>query len=433
MLDGVHPPGWTTSVTWVLGTAGVGAEDPGLRVLPVRLGAGRRRSPSILVRAGGGEGARSIPRVGGCISARLPLAVTLGQELRPYSAALGLVAAFDAARSRHEETGRRRSLVAAVAFGSLACWTLYWAGLFVAFSWGLDLLWRARRRDREGLRRVAVAALLTLLLFLPWLILLGQDTRTERAPSAPKPTVELVLRFAGGLLADRQEDVKQPIVAAVLWVLVLAGIAVGRRGERLRLALELTAFSAGVAITLSLTGHWWALRYLAIALLPASRSIGFVAERVAGSLGTRPAAGLAAAATLVLLQRGAIVDGARWARPDWRRPADYLRFMARSGEGGAVAAADAWAYFALKAQLGRTLPPVKLVLKPTASDLSAWMGETDRGWVVRAPRFDAPEGVGRLLSPDPPWARFPEAEECRVYRVEAGRIVNPQSQGRPRY
>lgn len=423
VADAVHPPldyfaGWL----WYR----ISTDEAWLRTLPVLWSVGALAA--VFVRAGGrASPVRALLAAGAF--ATFPLAVWLGQELRPYASGLCLAAAFDAARFRHRETGGSLPFAAAVAFGILACWTLYWAGLFVAFSWGLDLLRSAWKRDRRELGRATLAIVLTLFLTLPWLILVARQNRPEQASSAPRPTLGLVLRFAGGLVADRQEDVKQPVVAVVLWLVVLAGVATGPRGERLGTLLELTVFSGGVLVALSLTGHFWALRYLAIALLPASRAIGYGGERLGSLLGSGPGRTLsltfAATALLLLLQRSALLDGARWARPDWRRPANYLAFQGASGTGGTVVAADPFAWFALRAQLGRAGPPADVELKPVAAELDAWVRGTDQGWIARAPGFGVPGEVERLLSAQPPWARFPAADGCRLYRVEAGRVIGP--------
>ena len=419
VLDRVHPPldyvvGWL----WYR----VSSEEGWLRLLPVVWSAGT--VVALLVRSGGGAApARSLAAAGAF--ATFPLAVVLGQELRPYAAALFFAAAFDAARSRHASAPSPGRHAAVVALGVLAGWTLYWAGLFVLFSFGVDLVRAAAARDRSGATRTLGALAVTLLLWAPWPILVARAATPDRAPSAPAPTPELVLRFLGGLVADRQEDVKQPVVAAVLGLVLLFGVLLGPRGERARTAAELTAFSVGSLVALQLTGHWWALRYLSLALLPASRAVGFAVERAARTRGRSPWVGLAAVGVLCLLQKSALDDAARWARPDWRRPADYLAFLERSGRGGPVVAADAWAYFALRAQLGRRSPPTDVGLEPSAGALEAWMRRIGEGWVVRAPRFGAPADVDAVLAAESAWGRFPDADDCRVYRVEAGRIVTP--------
>lgn len=419
VLDRVHPPldyvvGWL----WYR----VSADEGWLRLLPVLWSAGT--VVALLVRSGGSAApARSLATAGAF--ATFPLAVVLGQELRPYAAALFFAAAFDAVRSRQASAPSPGRHAAAVAFGVLAGWTLYWAGLYVLFSWGLDLVRSGAARDRSGAGRTLGALAVTLLLWAPWPVLVSQAATPDRDPSAPSPTPELVLRFLGGLVADRQEDVKQPVVAGVLGLVLLLGILFGPRGERVRTAAELAAFSAGSLVVLQLAGHWWALRYLSLALLPASRAVGFAVERAARAGGRSPWAGLAAVGALCLLQRSALEDAARWARPDWRRPADYLSFLEASGRGGPVVAADSWAYFALRAQLGRRSPPTDVGLEPSAGALEAWMRRAGEGWVVRAPRFGAPADVEAILAAGSAWARFPDADERRVYRVEGGRIVSP--------
>lgn len=419
VLDGVHPPlDYVACWLWYR----ISPDEGWLRLLPVLWSAGA--VVALLVRSGGVSApSRSLAAAGAF--ATFPLAVVLGQEVRPYAAALFFAAAFDAARSRHAERPSAAAGRAAVAFGVLAGWTLYWAGLFVLFSWVLDLARTARGRDRAGAGRVLRAAGVTLLLWAPWPVVVLRAAAPGHASSAPVPTADLVLRFLGGLVADRQEDVKQPMVAAVIGAVVLAGLLLGPRGERSRTALELAALSAGSLVALWAAGHWWALRYLALALLPASRAVGFAAEKAARGGARRPWAGLAAAAALLLLQRNALADAARWARPDWRRPADYVGFMAGSGRGGPVVAADPWAYFALRVQLVRRHPPIEVGLEPSAAALGAWMQSSGAGWVVRAPRFGAPADLDAVLEGSAPWARFADADDCRIYRVEAGRVVTP--------
>ena len=419
VLDGVHPPlDYVACWFWYR----VSPDEGWLRLLPVLWSAGT--VVALLVRSGGGSApSRSLAAAGAF--ATFPLAVVLGQEFRPYAAALFFAAAFDAARSRHAARPSKAAGRAAIVFGVLAGWTLYWAGLFVLFSWALDLARTAKERDRAGAGRTLRAVGVTLLLWAPWPIVVLRSASPGHASSAPVPSTDLVLRFLAGLVADRQEDVKQPMVAVALGAAVLAGLFLGPRGERTRTALELATFSAGSLVALQAAGHWWALRYLSLALLPASRAVGFAVEKVARGGARAPWAGLAAAGALVLLQRNALADAARWARPDWRRPADYVGFVAGSGRGGPVAAADPWAYFALRAQLGRRTPPIEVGLEPSAAALGAWMQASGDGWVVRAPRFGAPADLDALLEGAAPWARFADADDCRVYRVEAGRVVTP--------
>lgn len=419
VADRVHPPldyvaGWL----WYR----VSADEAWLRLLPVLWSAGT--VVALLVRCGGGAApVRSLSAAGAF--ATFPLAVVLGQELRPYAAALFLAAAFDAARARSAAARGPGPLRAAVAFGVLAGWTLYWAGLFVLLGWGLDLARAGKARDRDGVRRLLGAAGVTVLLWAPWPILVARAAAPDGPASAPVPSAALVLRFLGGLVADRQEDVKQPVVAGVLGLLLLLGLLRGPRGERARTGLELALFSAGVLVVLQLSGHFWALRYLALALLPASRAIGFAAERLVPRGFRTPGAGLAATALLLLLQRSALADAARWARPDWRRPADYLAFQAGAGRGGPVAAADPWAWYCLRAQRGGPGRAAPVDLKSSEAELAAWMQEVGTGWVVRAPRFGAPAGLDALLAARPAWARFTDADDCRVHRVESGRLVPP--------
>jgi len=419
VLDGVHPPlDYVACWLWYR----ISPDEGWLRLLPVLWSAGT--VVALLVRCGGGSApSRSLAAAGAF--ATFPLAVVLGQEVRPYAAALFFAAAFDAARSRHAARPSAAAGRAEVVFGVLAGWTLYWAGLFVLFGWSLDLARTTRKRDRAGAGRALRAIGVTLLLWAPWPIVVLRATTPRPASSAPVPSMDLVLRFLGGLVADRQEDVKQPMVAAVLGAVVLAGLLLGPRGERSRTTLELAIFSVGSLVALQAAGHWWALRYLALALLPAARAVGFAVEKIARGGARFPWAGLAATGALLLLQRNALADAARWARPDWRRPADYVGFMAGSGRGGPVVAADPWTYFALRAQLGRRDPPIEVGLEPSGDALGRWMKVTGAGWIVRAPRFGAPADLDALLEGAAPWARFADADDCRIYRVEAGRVVTP--------
>lgn len=70
-----------------------------------------------------------------------------------------------------------------------------------------------------------------------------------------------------------------PLCACALSVIVLAGLLLGPRGERARSALDLAAFPAGSLAALQAGGHWRALRQLVLALLPASRAVGFAVKR----------------------------------------------------------------------------------------------------------------------------------------------------------
>lgn len=417
-FDGAHPP-LDYILLWLWYR--VSPAEAWLRTLPVLWSCAAVLA--VFLRSGGSRApVRSVAAASAF--AAFPLAVYLGQELRPYAAALCFVAAFDAARARHFENGGRFWLVAAGCLGVLASWTLYWAGLYVAFSWLLDLLRFARRRDRSAFVRAGLAATVSVLLFVPWLVVVASFKRPGQASSAPHASATLVLRFAGGLAADRQEDVKQPTVAVIVWALVVLGLVAGPRTERLRAAVELTVFSAGVLVALSAAGHWWALRYMAIALLPLSRAVGYGVDRLGTWLKAGPGAAVIATAALFLLQSAGIRDSSRWARPDWRRPANYLAFMADSGEGGPVAAADPWAYFTLRTQLRLDPRATDVALKAEEGDLDAWIRGTERGWIVRAPHFGAPSAVDRLLSAEP-WARFARAEDARLYRVASGRLVSP--------
>ncbi len=418
VFDGVHPP-FDYVVMWMWYRASSG--EAWLRALPVFWSC--ITILAIYVRAGGARHpVRSLAAASAFAS--FPLAVYLGQELRPYAAGLCFAALFDAARSHHESSGRVRSLVAAGVFGVLATWTLYWAGLFVAFSWLVDLIRAARHRDRSAFSRSALTSGVTLLLFVPWLLTIAGSSRTAQPSSSPQVSTGLVLRFAGGLVADRQEDVKQPVTAVVVWVLVVGGLAVGPTLERWRTAVQVALFSGGVLAALSIAGHWWALRYLAVSLLPLSLAIGFFAERAASWLRSDHSVAAGSFVVLFMFQRGALDDNSRWARPDWRRPAEYLAFVSGKGLGGTVAAADPWAYFALRAQFRGQPNKGDVVLRPDARDLEDWIRRTDHGWIVRAPHFAAPDGIDRLLASEP-WGQFRRAEGARLFRISSGRIVDP--------
>ncbi len=418
VFDGVHPP-FDYIVMWAWYRAS--SAEAWLRTLPVLWSC--ITVLAIYVRAGGAHHpVRSLAAASAFAS--FPLAVYLGQELRPYAAGLCFAALFDAARSRHESNGRASSLVAAGVFGVLASWTLYWAGLYVAFSWLVDLIRSTRHRDRTAFSRAALTSGVTFLLFVPWLVALAGSSRASQPSSSPQVSVGLVLRFAGGLVADRQEDVKQPVAAVVIWAFVVAGLVLGPKLERWRVLTAAALFSAGVLAALCVAGHWWALRYLTVSLLPLSLAIGFLAERIASWLRNEHAVAATSFVLLFLLQRSALADSSRWARPDWRRPAEYLAFMSGMGFDGPVAAADPWAYFALRAQFRDQRNKGDVVLRPDARGLEDWIRRTDRGWVVRAPHFAAPDGIDGMLSSEP-WGQFRRAEEARLFRVSSGRIVDP--------
>ncbi|MBK9968148.1 MAG: glycosyltransferase family 39 protein [Holophagales bacterium] len=416
--DGVHPP---LDYVFLRAWRHLSSAESWSRTLPVLWSC--LTVLAVYVRAGGSRHpVRSLAAASAF--AAFPLAVFLGQEMRPYAAGICFAALFDAARSRYESGGRRSMLVAAGVFGVLASWTLYWAGLFVAFSWLLDLVRFARRGDRPALRRAALTSAVTFLLFVPWLVMVARENRGTQPSSAPKVSIKLVLQFLGGLAADRQDDVKQPVVAVIIWAFVAAGLVYGPTSERGRTAMEAALFSGGVLFALSITGHWWSLRYLAISMLPLSRAIGFFFERVGVWSKSRPTIAIASTFVLLMLQKAAIDDNARFARPDWRRPADYLRFMLTSGYDGPVVAADPYAYFTLRAQLGGWPKGPDVVLKPSAGELAEWIKTTNRGWVVRAPHFAGAQGVDGLLSTEP-WGRFRRAEDACLFRVTDGRIVGP--------
>ena len=432
VMDGNHPP-LDFLVTWAV--SHLSLSDSALRLPPLLFGIGT--GAALFVRCGGF--ARFRPALGAVVAfAALPLAIHLGQEVRPYSLALFLLSTADAARHTYVRTGSRRALALSALAGALLAWTLYFGLLALAAIWATEGVEAYRtRRERPGRLRAAWAVpLLVLVLYTPWLAAMTRHPWRPVEMPAPNLSILPVLDQLAGLASGFEARHDRPVAALAVWLLAAAGTWAAGREERVRTGVDLLVSTAGILALLVAAGHWWGLRYLAMALLPLSRAAGSgLAFLPRPRSKTGPARALpssaawAAPAVLTALflavEAPGVRDDVKDARPDWRKPAAYLSFQRSEGRGGAILAADPWSYLSLRIQGLRLDPPVEALLLGDVRDLPGVAAARGSGWIVRTPHHPGPAAVDEYLGRSRPWAEFDRAEKARIYRFEGGALTPP--------
>ena len=432
--DGNHPP-LDFLVTWAVSRLSL--SDSFLRLPPLLFGVGT--GAALFVRCGGF--ARFRAALGAVlVFAFLPLAVHLGQEVRPYSLALFLLATADAARHTYVRTGSRRALALSVAAGAGVAWTLYFGLLALAAIWAVELVfaYRARAGSPARLRAAWTVPLMVLALFSPWVVAMTRHASRPIEMLAPRLSILPVVDQLAGLASGFVGRHDRILAALVVWFLAAGGMWAVSREERVRTAVDLAISTAGILALLLAANHWWGLRYLAMAILPLARAAGeglaaFPARVVGGDDGGRPAwAAWALLASLFLaVEAPAIRADVANARPDWRRPASYLAFQRDAGRGGTVVAADPWSYLSLRIQALRSRPPMSVALLGDLRDLPGAVAVRREGWIVRTPHHPVPPEVDSYLATSRPWAEIGTAEGARIYRFEGGALCPPTKPSLP--
>lgn len=424
VAEGNHPPAHTLVIYAV---RRLSESDAALRLPSLAFGVGT--TLAIFVRCGGRR--RSAVSLGAAlVFAVTPLAVHLGQEVRPYSMALCFVAVADAARVRWRETRSRIAFGVWATAGVIAAYTLYIAIVALATMLAAEVVasWRHRREDPGRFRVPLAIAACTFVLYLPWLWAIRHGLH-QPPGDAPSFTLGAIWSELVGLAAGRDENLGRQAGAAFIWVLWVAGMVRAEAEEKWRLGVDLAASTLGVLAALSWAHHWWNLRYLVMALLPLSRGVG---EAFGWTAAVNPArfrwvAAGALAGAISLVQAPAIVENIESGRVDWRRAAGYLEFQAAMGRRGEILAADGWAWFCLRAQTTRRRDPRDVTLAGSSvAELQAKVAATGDGWVARAPHYGgAPQGIDAYLGTVKPWAIVHEADDVRLYRFEKGTLVPP--------
>lgn len=436
--DGNHPP-LDFLVTWAV--SHLSLSDEVLRLPPLLFGVGT--GAALFVRCGGFP--RFRPALGAVlVFAFLPLALHLGQEVRPYSLALFLLSTADAARHTFVRTGSRRALALSVAAGAGVAWTLYFGLVALAAIWGAELLYalRARAESPARFRAAWAVPFMVLALFSPWVVAMTRHAPRPIEMPAPHLSILPVVDQLAGLASGFEARHDRPLAALAVWLLAAAGIWAARGEERLRTGVDLAVSTAGILALLALANHWWGLRYLAMALLPLARAGGAglaVAGRdrtgengeASGEAGAW-AAWAALAGLFLAAEAPGIRTDVRTARPDWKRPAAYLAFQRGLGRDGAVVAGDPWSYLSLRIQALRLHPSMEVVLLGDPRDLPGAVAARGVGWIVRTPHHPAPPEVDSFLSAGRPWAEIETAEGARIYRFEGGALCPPTMPSPPR-
>lgn len=424
ILEGNHPP---AHYLVIYAVRRVSESDAALRLPSVAFGVAT--TLALFVRCGGRR--RAAVGLGAALAfATMPLAVHLGQEVRPYSMALCFVAVADAARVTWRQTRSRLAFGVWAAASVVAAYTLYIAIVALATMLLAEALaaWRRRREDPAPFVAPLAVAACTIVLYLPWLWAIRHGLH-QPAGGAPSLTLAAVWRELVGLAAGRDENLGRQASAAFIWVVWIAGMARAEAEEKWRLGLDLFASTIGVLVALWWAQHWWNLRYLVVALLPLSRGIGeaFGWTAALSPARLRRAAAAALAAAILFAQAPAIAENAESGRVDWRRAAAYLELEAGKGRRGEILAADGWAWFCLRAQTTRRADPRDVTLAgSSAADLRAKIAEVPDGWVARAPHYrGAPPEIDAFLGATKPWATVHEADGVRLYRFEKGALVPP--------
>ena len=306
----------------------------------------------------------------------LPLAVHQGQELRAYSLAFFCVALADVSRAWHEESGLRRAVLLQTLAAMGAVYSLYIAFFPLAVGWAMDAL-ASRKPHGMRARRRLIVPVLTILAFLPWLLAVRTNlTRANEMP-APAPTLRVVGEFATGLVADRQPQLRFAASAVFVWSLVAMGLVGAAGPERRRLAVELAAILLASVLFLTISNHWFELRYFWFALWPLAQLVGEglsalppLAAQLSIPTRFRIPSFFAGAVLLVVAEARPLAENAGSGRVDWR-PLESL-------------------------------------------------GD---GWIVRT-KWGGSES-GRSLAEARPWATFTQADGLTLYRFEKGRLVPP--------
>ena len=423
VLEGNHPPGHYL-VTFAVRR--ISEADAALRLPSVFFAAGTVLA--LFVRCGGRRRA-AVGLGAGFAFAVLPLAVHYGQEVRPYSMALCLVAVADAARVTWRESRSRLARVVWTVASILAAYTLYFALVPIGTMILVEVAtaWRVRREDPGRLRAPLAVGVLTLVLFFPWLWAIRNGL--HQPPGEPPPfTASAVWTELVALAAGRDESLGRQTAAVFVWLVFGAGFLRASREEKWRLGLDLGAATVGVLALLTLSHHWWNARYLVLALLPLSRGLGEAFGWFSGveRRWARALSSVVLAGSVGVAEAPALAENVRSGRADWRAAAAYLDRQSAVGRGGEILAADGWAYFCLRAQTTRLPEPRGVALADQPAMLQGQMAAASSGWVARAPHFGGgyPE-VDALLAGTRPWVAVREADEVRLYRFEGGRLVPP--------
>jgi len=188
-----------------------------------------------------------------------PYLTAYGQETRMYSllALLGIVATL--AYVRGVIDGDRRWLALFVVALTAMLYTHNWS-LFYAAALGLATLVFVRERWRE----LAIAAVATLVLFLPWVPTLLDQAQHTGAPWSRAPSLHALLLAPGGVLAG-----DAPLVAFALagGIGLVALVQQSRRDRQIVYTLGATVVATvGVAWLASQLSPAWATRYFAVVL-----------------------------------------------------------------------------------------------------------------------------------------------------------------------
>jgi Dolichyl-phosphate-mannose-protein mannosyltransferase len=366
VLEGNHPPAHYLVIYTVRRFS---ESDAALRLPSVLFGVGT--TLALFVRCGGRQRA-AVSLSAALAFAVSPLAVHVGQEVRPYAMALCFVAIADAARVTWRNSRSALSLGIWISASVLAAYTLYIAIVALATMLLCEgvVAWRVRSEDRGRLRATLAVAGCTIVLYLPWLWTIRHGLH-QPPGEAPQLTLAAVWAELVGLAAGRDENLGRQASAAFIWLVWMAGLVRAKGEEKWRLGLDLSALTVGVLAALLWVHHWWSLRYVIVALLPLSRGIGEAfdwANTLSVVRARRATVGVLAAA-IVVVQAPALAENIESGRLDWRRAASYLEFEASKGRGGEILAADGWAYFCLRAQTTRQRNPREVVLTGSIAEL----------------------------------------------------------------
>ena len=424
VLEGNHPPGHYL-VTFAVRR--ISEADAALRLPSVFFAAGT--VVALFVRCGGRRRA-AVGLGAGFAFAVLPLAVHYGQEVRPYSMALCLVAVADAGRVTWRES---RSRQRAGRLDRREHPRRVHALLRPRSDRDDDpggggrITWRVRREDPGRLRAPLAVGVLTLVLFLPWLWAIRNGL--HQPPGEPPPfTASAVWTELVALAAGRDESLGPQRAAVFVWLVFGAGFLRASREGKWRLGLDLGAATVGVLALLALLPPL-VERALsrprpppALARPRRSLRLVFGVER----RWARALSSVVLAGSVGVAEAPALAENVRSGRADWRAAAAYLDRQSAVGRGGEILAADGWAYFCLRAQTTRLPEPRGVALADQPAMLQGQMAAASSGWVARAPHFGGgyPE-VDALLAGTRPWVAVREADEVRLYRFEGGRLVPP--------
>ncbi len=428
----VHPP-LSELLQWLWFRA-VDSE-PARRLLPIAFGVA---TVALLARLADRWFGRGAAIASAWIAALSPLHVRYSQELRAYSLGLLALVVALAVHERVLERGGWGRWAALGASLSLCYWSLYTAAVaLVPIVWITLETGAGRERRGRSLAGLALALGLSILLFSPWLPVVGDAAGKVHEERATAWTLELAAARWQFLTVGGLEGAAPSIGAAVFAGAAAVGLALALGVPRGRAVVAgALAGSVGIEAALKLADHWSNGRYnlaawpflvilAGLGCAAVSRVLSRLWRASGGARSARArAAGAAVAALplamLLVSEAAGLADYYRVGRPDWRRVARAVSEMAAPDR--PIRVSNEWTRVALGYYLGLEETPRRAAISARPEVVDAGSRPQDlagRGCTVivdaREPRSPAVEA---LLLETPAQCAFPRSG-ARVAAVAA--------------